>query len=58
MLEDALNTPQSSDYVDAIVVELPKFTIMALRGPPEGIAEERVRIVNAKEKFGLNILLQ
>ena len=39
MLEDTLDTAQSSDDVDTVVVELPQLAIVSLRGPPERIAE-------------------
>ena len=38
VLEDALDTSQSSDDIDTVVVELPQLAVMTLRRPPEGIA--------------------
>jgi hypothetical protein len=38
VLQNALNASQCSNYVDAIVVELPKLSVVALRCPPEWIA--------------------
>lgn len=42
VLENTFNTTKSSDNVDAIIVELPEFTVMSLRSPPEGIARGKV----------------
>lgn len=35
MLENTFDSTQSSDDIDSIVVQLPKFTVVSLRGPPE-----------------------
>ena len=35
MLENTLDSTESSDNVDSVVVELPEFTVVSLRGPPE-----------------------
>lgn len=42
MLEDGLDSSESGDDVDSVVVELPEFTIMSLGGPPEGVVLEEL----------------
>ena len=42
MLQNTFNTTESGDDIDAVVVELPQFSIMALRCPPERIARALV----------------
>jgi len=37
VLQDTFHTTQRSDDVDTIVVELPQFTVMTLRRPPEWV---------------------
>lgn len=37
VLEDALHTPQGLDHICAVVVQIPKFAIVSLVGPPEWI---------------------
>ena len=38
VLKDTLDTTQSSDDIDPVVVELPQLAVVTLRGPPEGVA--------------------
>ena len=42
VLENTLDTSESSDDVDTVVVELPQLAIVTLRRPPEGIAAKSV----------------
>ena len=42
VLENTLDTSESSDDVDAVVVELPQLAIVTLRRPPEGVAAKSV----------------
>jgi len=42
MLQDAFNTTESGDDVDAVVVELPQFPIVALGRPPERVTKTLV----------------
>ena len=50
VLENALDTSQSSDDIHTVVVELPQLAIMALRRPPEGIAtDERERSARTED---------
>ena len=43
MLQNTLNTSESGDDVNPIVVQLPQLAIMSLRRPPERIATRIVR---------------
>ena len=45
VLKDTLDTTQSSDDIDPVVVELPQLAVVTLRGPPEGVAIKEVRRV-------------
>jgi len=38
MFQNALNTTKGGNDINSIIVELPEFTIMPLRSPPERIA--------------------
>ena len=42
VLENTLDTSESSDDVDTVVVELPQLAIVTLRRPPEGVAAKSV----------------
>jgi hypothetical protein len=37
--QDTLDTTQRGNHINTIVVELPELSIVALRSPPEGVAE-------------------
>ena len=47
VLEDAFNTSQGGDDVNAVVVELPQLAIVTLRCPPEGIAVGSIELVKS-----------
>ena len=38
VLENTLDTSESSDDVDTVVVQLPQLAVVSLRRPPEGVA--------------------
>ena len=48
VLEDTLHTAERGDDIDTVVVELPQLAVVALRRPPEGVAET---IVSARVKW-------
>ena len=41
VLQDTFNTTKGSDDIDTVVVELPQFSVVALRCPPERITGVR-----------------
>lgn len=42
MLENSLDSSESGDNVDSVVVELPELSIMSLGCPPEGVVLEEL----------------
>ena len=52
VLKDTLNTTESRNDVHAIIIELPQFTIVSLRRPPEWITiSVALAIINKDNLF-------
>ena len=49
VLKDTLNTTESRNDVHTIIIELPQFTIVALRRPPEWITISATLAIINKE---------
>ena len=49
VLEDTLNTTQSGNNVNTVVVALPNSTVVALGSPPEGIADGKMRSLDIQQ---------
>lgn len=45
VFQNTFDSSQRSDHVDTVVVELPQFSIVTLRCPPEWIAERAFRFL-------------
>ena len=51
VLQNTFNTTKSGDDINPIIVELPQFSVMALRRPPERIARVTVRTLLGNKKL-------
>ena len=51
VLQNTFNTTKSGDDINTIIVELPQFSVMALRRPPERIARVTLRTLLGNQKL-------
>jgi len=42
VLQNALHSSQRLNYIRAVVIEVPEFSVVALMGPPEGVVFDQV----------------